>query len=107
MNIDIDSILERLPEVIIIAAMLVIFFVQSTLSLAETIEEKLEKKYNKQIKIFDHKKIWLLLIWCIIATVILAVSGFIKWLETPFYLFVIMGIATFCYETVIKKLSDL
>lgn len=104
---NIESILNGLPQVVIVAAILVIFFVQSTLSLAETIEEKLEKKYNKQIKIFDHKKIWLSLIWCTIATVILAVSGFIKWLETPFYLFVIMGIATFCYETVIKKLSDL
>lgn len=104
--IDINSILGGLPQAVLIAAIIVIVFVYLTIDVVKKIEEKLEEKKGKQIKIFDHKKIWLSLFWCILACIILAVSNFIAWYEVPFYIFVIMGISTFLYESVVKRFTD-
>lgn len=100
---DFTSIVNGLPQAVLVAAILVVIFVKTTSVVVSKIEEKIEAKKGKEIKIFDHKKIWLSLFWCIIAVVLIAAAGFIAWRETPFYMFVIMGISTFCYEAIVKN----
>jgi hypothetical protein len=39
----------------------------------------------------------------VVASLTLALAKFIEWREMPFYLFVIMGASTFCYEAFLKK----
>lgn len=104
--------MELLPELnnylsqwVLLAVVLVIFFVYETAEIVNMIEEAIETKKNKQIKIFDHKKIWLNFFWSCIAAVILAVCNYITWKEFPFYLFVIIGGSSFFYEAVLKRLG--
>lgn len=104
--IDFNQILGGLPQAVLIAAVIVIVFVYLTMDLVKLLEEKLEAKKGKEIKIFDHKKIWLSLLWCIVACIVLAVSNFIAWHELPFYCFVIMGLSTFFYEAVVKRFNE-
>ena len=104
---DFNSILniikEYVPVPVIVAVVCVIMLVYGSTYIASAIEESVEAKKGKQIKIFDHKKIWLSLFWCLIATLTLALAKYIEWKESAYYLFVILGASTFCYEAFLKK----
>lgn len=96
---------EYLPIPVIVAVIAVIMLVYGSAWFATIIEEYLEDTYGKQIKFFDHKKIWLSAFWCAVTTTTLALAKFVEWRETPFYFFVTLGASTFCYEAFIKKMG--
>ena len=98
-----NTVKEYIPIPVIVAVIAVIMLVYGSSLFLGVVEEYLEEEWNRQIKFFDHKKIWLSLIWCIVASLTLALAKFIEWREMPFYLFVIMGASTFCYEAFLKK----
>ncbi len=106
---DFNSILnivkEYVPIPVIVAVAAVIMLVYGSITLAGIIEDYLEERSGKQIKIFDHKKIWLSLFWCIVVSVTLALASFIQWRETPYYCLLILGASTFLYEAFLKKLG--
>ena len=106
---DFNSILnivkEYVPIPVIVAVAAVIMLVYGSTALAGIIEDYLEERSGKQIKIFDHKKIWLSLFWCIVVSVTLALASFIQWKETPYYCLLILGASTFLYEAFLKKLG--
>ena len=106
---DFNSILnivkEYVPIPVIVAVAAVIMLVYGSMALAGIIEDYLEERSGKQIKIFDHKKIWLSLFWCIVVSVTLALASFIQWKETPYYCLLILGASTFLYEAFLKKLG--
>lgn len=100
------SFIEKyLPTAVIVAVFIVILLVKVTCTIVETIEEIVEEKKGKQIRIFDHKKIFVNLFYCLFMSVALCVAGFITWKEAPFYCFVIMGCSTFFYEAILKRLE--
>ena len=94
---------EYIPIPVIVAVIAVIMLVYGSSLFLSVVEEYLEETWGRQIKFFNHKKIYLSLIWCIISSLTLALAKFIEWREMPFYLFVIMGASTFCYEAFLKK----
>ena len=94
---------EYVPIPVIVAVVAVIMLVYGSSLFLTVLEEFMEESWGKQIKFFDHKKIYLSLIWCVVASLTLALAKFIEWREMPFYLFVIMGASTFCYEAFLKK----
>lgn len=96
---------EYVPIPVIIAVICVIMLVYSSSWIASAIEESIEQKKGKQIKIFDHKKIWLSAFWCIIVTVALAVSKTIEWKQVLYYWLIILGASTFLYEAFLKKIG--
>ena len=98
-----NTVKEYIPIPVIVAVVAVIMLVYGSSLFLGVVEEYLEETWNRQIKFFDHKKIWLSLIWCVVASLTLALAKFIEWREMPFYLFVIMGASTFCYEAFLKK----
>lgn len=106
---DFNSILnivkEYVPIPVIVAVAAVIMLVYGSMYLAGIIEDYLEEKKGRQIKIFDHKKIWLSLFWCIVVSVTLALAAFIQWKEMPYYCLLILGASTFLYEAFLKKLG--
>lgn len=106
---DFNSILnivkEYVPVPVIVAVAAVIMLVYGSIKLAGVVENYLEEKSGKQIKIFDHKKIWLSLFWCIVVSVTLALATFIQWKETPYYCLLILGASSFLYEAFLKKLG--
>lgn len=109
MTMDFNSILntikEYVPVPVIVAVACVIMLVYGSTYIASAIEESLEQKKGKQIKIFDHKKIWLSAFWCIVLTVALAVSKAIQWKEVLYYWLLILGASTFLYEAFLKKIG--
>ena len=100
-----QTVKEYIPVPVIVAVVAVIMLVYGSSLFLGVVEEYLEEEWNRQIKLFDHKKIWLSLIWCVVASLTLALAKFIEWREVPFYLFVIMGASTFCYEAFLKKVG--
>ena len=100
-----NTVKEYIPVPVIVAVVAVIMLVYGSSLFLGVVEEYLEEEWNRQIKFFDHKKIWLSLIWCVVASLTLALAKFIEWREMPFYLFVIMGASTFCYEAFLKKVG--
>ena len=106
---DFNSILELVkqyvPVPVIVAVAAVIMLVYGSMALASVIEEYLEERSGKQIKIFDHKKIWLSLFWCIVVSATLAMACYIQWKESPYYCLLILGASTFLYEAFLKKLG--
>ena len=100
-----NTVKEYIPIPVIVAVVAVIMLVYGSSIFLGVVEEYLEEEWNRQIKFFDHKKIWLSLIWCVVASLTLALAKFIEWREMPFYLFVIMGASTFCYEAFLKKVG--
>ena len=100
-----NTVKEYIPIPVIVAVIAVIMLVYGSSLFLGVVEEYLEEEWNRQIKFFDHKKIWLSLIWCVVASLTLALAKFIEWREMPFYLFVIMGASTFCYEAFLKKVG--
>lgn len=106
---DFNSILnivkEYVPVPVIVAVVAVIMLVYVSIYIASMIEDAIEAKKGRQIKIFDHKKIWLSVFWCAVVSVALALAKFIKWDEFLYYFFVILGASTFLYEAFLKKLG--
>ena len=98
-----QTVKEYVPIPVIVAVAANIMLVYGSQWLVTQIENYLEEKNKKQYKLFDGKKVWLSVIWCVVLSVTLALAKFIEWREMPFYLFVIMGASTFCYEAFLKK----
>jgi hypothetical protein len=99
----INTVKDYIPMPVIIAVIAVIMLIYGSSIFFTTLEAFLEESWNRQIKFFDHKKIWLSLIWCSVATLTLALAKYIEWREFAYYLFVILGASTFCYEAFLKK----
>lgn len=100
-----NIIKEYVPIPVIVAVAAVIMLVYGSLKIAGIIEDAVETKTGKQIKIFDHKKIWLSVFWCAVVSVALALAGFIAWREFFYYGLCILGASTFLYEAFLKKLG--
>ena len=96
---------EYVPIPVIVAVVCVIMLVYMSMFIASAIEENIETKKGKQIKIFDHKKIWLSAFWCLVISITLAISKCILWTEVPYYTLIILGASTFLYEAFLKKLG--
>ena len=100
-----QTVKEYIPIPVIVAIAANIMLVYGSQWLVTQIENYLEDKNKKQYKLFDDKKVWLSVIWCVVLSVTLALAKFIEWRELPFYLFVILGASTFLYEAFLKKLG--
>lgn len=104
---DFNSILnivkEYVPIPVIVAVVAVIMLVYGSMYVAGMVEAYLEEKEGRQIKIFDHKKIWLSFLWCVVVSVTLALAKFIAWRELAYYTLLILGASTFLYEAFLKK----
>ena len=104
---DFNSILnvvkEYVPIPVIVAVVVVIMLVYGSMYIAGVIEDYLEERSGKQIKIFDHKKIFLNLFWSLVVSLTLALAKFIEWRELGYYAFLILGASTFLYEAFLKK----
>ena len=98
-----QTVKEYVPIPVLVAVAANIMLVYGSQWLVTQIENYLEDKNKKQYKLFDGKKVWLSVIWCIVLSVTLALAKFIEWRELPFYLFVILGASTFCYEAFLKQ----
>lgn len=101
----ISQVKEYVPVPVIVAVAAVIMLVYGSMFIAGLIEEAVENKCGKQIKIFDHKKIWLTVFWCVVLSVALAVAKFIEWKQIFYYWLLILGASTFLYEGFLKKLG--
>ena len=104
-NYILNTVKEYVPIPVIVAVVCVIMLVYGSTYIASAIEESIEQKKGKQIKIFDHKKIWLSAFWCVVLTVALAVSKAIEWKEVLYYWLLILGASTFLYEAFLKKIG--
>jgi len=104
-NYILSVVKEYVPVPVIVAVVCVIMLVYVSTYIAAAIEETVEQKKGKQIKIFDHKKIWLSAFWCVVISLTLAVSKSIEWKQVPYYSLVILGASTFLYEAFLKKLG--
>ena len=96
---------EFVPMPVFVAVVAVIMLVYGSMFIASLIEDYIENKCQKQINIFDHKKIWLSVFWCVILSIALALGKFIKWREVFYYWLFILGASTFVYEAFLKKLG--
>ena len=106
---DLNSILnvvkEYVPIPVIVAVVAVIMLVYGSLHVAKIIEDYMEEKTGKQLKIFDHKKIWLSVFWCVVVSIALALAKFIEWKQAFYYALLILGASTFLYEAFLKKIG--
>lgn len=104
-NYILNIVKEYVPIPVIVAVVSVIMLVYGSMYIAGIVEDYLEERSGKQIKIFDHKKIWLSLFWCLVVSLTLALAKFIEWRELAYYALLILGASTFLYEAFLKKLG--
>lgn len=102
---EIEVLKDILPLPVIISITTVICLVYLLGQIVTVIEEDIEARKGKQIKLFDHKKIWLSFPCCVLCSVTMAIAGYIEWKELLFYIFVVMGGSTFFYESIVKKIG--
>lgn len=103
----IKELLEAIPKEVIFAVFLVVILTELTKILLSSLEKYLETKKGKEIKLFDHTKIILVIFWSLIFSAILAISKVYTWPKMPLYFFAILGLSSFFYELIIKKLKAL
>ena len=99
----IETVKDFVPVPVLMGVIAVIMLVYGSLFAASAVEAAVEEKRGKQIKIFDHKKIFLSAFWCIVVAVALAVAGYIEWKQILYYWLLILGASTFTYEAFLKK----
>lgn len=95
-----------IPYQLLLAIIAVVFITEATKEACKKLEEVLEKKYEKEIKIFDHTKIIFLILWSAVACVCLALAKIITWPTFPLYLFAVIGCCSFLYELILKKVKS-
>ena len=93
------------PAPVYVATMATIVFVYLSQFVAGKIESTLEAKTGKQLRIFDHKRIWLTVFWAVVMTVVLVLGGFITWQQSLLYVLVIMGLSCILYNGFLKKIG--
>lgn len=101
-----DILQNYFPPAVIMAVVLVVFFTELLKTVVEKIEIKLEKN-GKQIKLFDHKKIWLAVFCSVVFSVALVLAGFFEWRKLFVYTPAILGISVFLYEVILKPFKKL
>ena len=94
-----------IPYQVVFAIIAIVFLTEWTKTLAKNVEIYLEEKYKKEIKIFDHTKIIFLIFWSIMANICLVIGKVITWSLMPLYTFALIGVCSFCYELIIKKVQ--
>lgn len=94
-----------LPVELLLICVLVIIFTEKTKECVKYLEDYLEDKKQKQIKIFDHTKIIFLIFWSIIGNIVLVTSGKATWNNYVMDLFITIGVCITCYELVVKKIQ--
>ena len=94
------------PPAVFMAVVLVVIFTELLKKVVAKIEIKLEKN-GKQIKLFDHKKIWLAVFCSVVFSIALVLAGFFEWRKLFVYTPAILGIAIFLYEAILKPLKKL
>lgn len=103
----IKQLLQSIPKEVIFAVLLVAILTEVTKMLIAKLETVLEAKKGKEIKIFDHKKILLVIFWSLLFAILLAVAKIYTWTQVPLYFFAILGTSSFFYELIIKKMKQL
>lgn len=93
------------PYQVVFAVIAVVLVTEVTKEACKKLEEYLEKKKGKEIKIFDHTKIIFLIFWSIVAAVTLVIGKVITWSLCPLYTFALIGCCSFCYELILKKVK--
>lgn len=101
----INSAKEYIPGSVIVAVIAVIMLTYGSIFILSIIEDIVETAFKRQIKFFDHKKVWLNLFWSVAMSIALVLAGFIAWKEVFFYTLVVLGASTFLYEAFLKKLG--
>lgn len=99
----IETVLAEIPVMVWIAIFIVIVNTYVTNVLIEKLEKKLETKKGKEIKIFNHKKIWVAFLWTLILSFVLYFTNHITLNNIIIYFFMIMGFSTFLYQAFLKK----
>lgn len=94
------------PPAVFMAVVLVVIFTEHLKTVVAKIEIKLEKN-GKQIKLFDHKKIWLAVFCSVVFSIAFVLAGFFEWRKLFVYTPAILGIAVFLYEVILKPLKEL
>lgn len=94
-----------IPYQVLFAIIVVVFITEASKEACKKLEEYLEEKKGKEIKIFDHTKIIFLIFWSAIACVCLALAKIITWATFPLYLFAVIGCCSFLYELILKKVK--
>lgn len=94
------------PAAVIMAVVLVVVFTELLKKVAGKIEAALEKG-GRQIKVFDHTKIWLAVLCSVVLSVALVLAGFLEWRQLFVYTPAILGMAIFLYEAILKALRKI
>lgn len=102
-----EELLNWIPKEVALAVVIVIVMTEITKRIMRLLEEDLETKYKKEIKIFDHTKIIFVTFWSIFASVFLVMAGVYTWQAMPLYFLAILGAAVILYEYVVKRLNKI
>lgn len=100
---DFIAVANYLPPAVVVAVALVIVFVYESDKALRALERRLERRVGRELRVFDHKKIFISLFWCALFAAALTVADFIAPREAPFYLFVIMGLSGFFYNAFLRR----
>lgn len=100
----ISMVVGFVPAAVYVATIATIMFVYLSQVVAGKIEAVLEAKTGKQLRVFDHKRIWLTVFWAVVMTVVLVLGGFITWQQSLLYVLVIMGLSGVMYNGFLKKI---
>lgn len=99
----VSMIMGFIPPAVYVATIATIVFVYLSQVVADKIEKAIESKKGKEVTFFDHKKIWLTVLWAVIFTAILVIGGFITWQQSLLYMLVIMGLSGILYNGFLKN----
>lgn len=94
-----------IPGEVVVAILGVICITEFAKRGLAVLEEYLEKKYQKEIKFFNHTKILLTCIFSICATCTLCATHVLSWYACPMYSLAVMGASALLYDVVLKKLQ--
>ena len=102
-----NSFVSLIPAGVIVALVAVVLMTEATKTAIALLEVWLEEKKGRQIRLFDHTKIILTILWSVIMTVVIVYAEVIPLKAAGLYLFVIIGAACVLYELIIKKIKKL
>lgn len=91
------------PAAVYVATIATIVLTYLSQAVAGRIESALEARTGRQLRIFEHKRVWLTVFWAVVMTVVLVVGGFVTWQQSLLYVLVIMGLSGILYNGFLKS----
>ena len=102
-----NNLLSYIPGEVSLGVLIIVFASEATKEILKSLEKILEEKKGKEIVLFDHTKVLLVLLWSLVVASFLAIAKIYSWNMMPLWCLGMYGASSIFYELILKRIKKI